>query len=210
MAHARRQLNATILADGKVLVTGGTGSPGFNDGTASVYATEMWDPETETWSMVADMRVRRLYHSTAVLLPDARVLWAGGYASYVPLDPADTKHKDAEIYSPPYLFEADGSLATRPVVDSCPDSVSYGETFVVGTPDAARIARVTWIRLSSVTHSFNQTQRLSRLAFSVTADGHGLDVTAPAGPNLAPPGPNMLFILDGNGVPSVARIVLIR
>jgi hypothetical protein len=86
--------------------------------------------------------------------------------------------------------------------------VGYGETFFIETPDAERIVRVNWIRLSSVTHAFNETQRLSSLSFT-PVDG-GLNVTAPASANLAPPGPYMLFLVDADGVPSVAPIILIN
>jgi galactose oxidase len=79
----------------------------------------------------------------------------------------------------------------------------------VGTPNAASIAKVTLLGLSSTTHEFNQSQRFVSLAFSPTADGTGLDVTVPSNPNLAPPGYYMLFILNSAGVPSVAQMVRI-
>ncbi len=80
MAFARRQLNATMLPNGKVLVTGGTSGPGFNNGdpTLAAYAAEMWDPATELWTTLASEKVPRRYHSIAMLLPDARVLVTGG------------------------------------------------------------------------------------------------------------------------------------
>lgn len=206
MAFGRRHVNATLLPDGKVLVTGGTGTPGFNDARGSVLAAEVWDPETEAWTTLASMSVRRLYHSTALLLPDGRVLSAGGgRPAGTGLNPADTNHPDAELFSPPYLFNADGTPATRPAITSAPASAGYGETFFVGTPDPGRIAKVNWIRLSSVTHSWNQDQRINRLTFSAAAGG--VNVTAPANGKLCPPGHYMLFLLDGNGVPSVARVV---
>jgi Domain of unknown function (DUF1929)/F5/8 type C domain/Glyoxal oxidase N-terminus/Kelch motif len=199
MAFLRRHVNATILPDGKVLATGGTSSPGFLDATGAVFAAEMWDPATETWSTMASMQVKRLYHSTALLLPDGRVLSAGGG---MPPDTAhsDTDHSDAEIYSPPYLFKG-----ARPAITSAPATINYGQNFVVQTPDAAGITKVTLIRLPSVTHSFNQNQRINKLSFSQVSGG--LNVTAPANANLCPPGHYMLFILNGNGVPSVASIV---
>jgi len=189
MAFARRQLNATVLPDGKVLVTGGTSGPGFNNTNTPVFAAEMWDPATETWATMASQQFPRLYHSGAVLLPDARVLTIGG--DNVP---------QTEIYEPPYLFKG-----ARPTINSAPETVSYGQTFFVETPNAASIAQVTWIRLSSVTHSFNMNQRINRLSFSQVAGG--LNVVAPSNANLTPPGHYMLFILNGNGVPSVARII---
>jgi galactose oxidase len=133
----------------------------------------------------------RGYHSVAVLLPNGRVLSAGG--NYSP---------NAEIYSPPYLFKGQ-----RPAITSTPANVRYGQTFLIGTADSASIAKVTWIRLSSVTHAFNQNQRINFLSFAAAANG--LNVRAPSDPNLCPPGHYMLFVLNGNGVPSVARIVRI-
>ena len=78
----------------------------------------------------------------------------------------------------------------------------------MGTPDAASISKVTLITLSSVTHGFNMGQRISRPPFSQATGG--LNVTAPSNPNKTPPGYYMLFILNSNGVPSVAKIVQIN
>jgi hypothetical protein len=191
MAIARRQLNATLLPDGKVLVTGGTSGPGFNNTSTPVFVTEMWDPATELWTTMASAQVSRLYHSAALLLPDGRVLSTGGDGI-----------TQVEVYSPPYLF-----TGARPTITSAPAAVSYGQTFFVETPDTASIAKVTWIRLPSVTHAFDQNQRINRLSFAAAPGG--LNIVAPSDANLAPPGHYMLFLLDGNGAPSIARIVRI-
>src|SRR5207247_5580809 len=132
----------------------------------------------------------RGYHSTALLLPDGRVVSGGG----------DFGGASAEVYSPPYLFKG-----ARPTISSAPTTVGYGQTFFVGTPDAASITKVTWIRVSSVTHTNNMGQRINRLSFSQASGG--LNVTAPSNNNLAPLGHYMLFLLNGTGVPSVAKIV---
>jgi len=192
MAIARRQLNATVLPDGQVLVTGGSSGAGFNDATHPVYAAEMWNPSTETWTTMASASIPRLYHSAVVLLPDGRLLSTGGNG-----------YPQAEIYEPPYLFKG-----ARPAITSAPSSVSYGQTFFVQTPDAAGITQATWIRLSSTTHAFNMDQRFSRLSFSQAAGG--LNVVAPSSANLSPPGYYLLFLLNGNGVPSVAKIIQIQ
>lgn len=201
MAYARRQLNATLLPDGMVLVTGGTSATGFNNSTGAVLPAELWDPATGVWRTLAGMQVPRLYHSVALLLPDGRVLSAGGGH---PSDGenGDPDHPDAEIYSPPYLFKG-----PRPSITSAPGAVPYGQSFFVQSPDAASVTGVTLIRLSSVTHGFNQEQRILRLSFAATAGG--LNVTAPSNPNLCPPGYYLLFLLNGSGVPSVARILRI-
>jgi len=189
MSIARRQLNATLLPDGKVLVTGGSSASGFNNPDGAVLYAEMWDPVTEKWKTMAGYTRYRGYHSTAVLLPDGRVLSAGGDGE-----------PNAEIYSPPYLFKG-----ARPTITSAPAAVAHGQTFFVQTPDAASINRVVLIRLSSVTHAFNQEQRINRLSFTAAQDG--LNVTAPASANVCPPGYYMLFILNGSGVPSIAKIL---
>lgn len=213
MSFPRRQHNATILPDGTVLVTGGTRSGGagppenFNnlDPGQPVHVAELWDPVSGHWTPLAAEKVDRCYHSTAVLLPDGKVLSAGG-GEFFPIeavteenDPADT-HRDAQIFSPPYLFKG-----PQPVISSAPDMVSYGETFHVKTTQANDIQTITWIGLSSVTHSFNTGQRFVKLDPRPSADG--LDLTAPNSPDTCPPGYYMMFLVTHEGVPSVAKIL---
>jgi hypothetical protein len=181
MTEPRTSLNATLLPDGKVLVTGGHKGTGINDPANPVYLAEMWDPQTETWSSMASMTVPRLYHSTATLLPDGRVVCAGG-------DLATPSGNNREIYSPPYLFKG-----PRPTIASAPAAVGYGQTFFVETPDALSITSVNWLAPGATTHALNMGQRINHLAFS-QADG-GLNVTAPSSANLCPKGYYMLFIL---------------
>jgi Domain of unknown function (DUF1929) len=206
MAVARRQMNATLLADGTVLATGGSNAAGFNTKPTSdkVLAAERWDPATEHWTALARQTHYRLYHSTALLLPDARVLSVG---SGQPAATGLTDDYTGEVFSPPYLFKLDGTPAVRPTFSGAPDNVSYNGSFPVTFSSAAPIAKVTWIRLSTVTHANNMNQRMNYLSF--TANGSTLTITAPANANLAPPGHYMLFIVDANGVPSVAKIIRI-
>src|SRR4029077_8455144 len=105
----------------------------------------------------------------------------------------------AEIFSPPYLFKG-----ARPTISSSPTKIQYGQPFSIGTPDAASITQVNLIRLSSDTHSFNQDQRINPLSFTVGPTG--LNIQAVTDGNVVPPGPYMLFILNGSGVPSIAQI----
>ncbi|MGH3800169.1 MAG: galactose oxidase-like domain-containing protein [Pseudonocardiaceae bacterium] len=206
MRFRRRQHNATILADGTVLVTGGTGGPGFNDLSpgSPVHVAELWDPVTEEWQELAAEDVDRCYHGTAVLLPDATVLSAGSgefaIGGVEPNDPRDS-HRNAQIFHPPYLFQG-----PRPEIVSAPEEIAYGETFSlrVSGPD---VGKVTWIRLPSVTHAFDQNQLINILEFS--SDDGSLTVTAPERPEICPPGHYMLFVLSKAGVPSLARIARI-
>jgi hypothetical protein len=206
MAFARRQLNATILADGSVLVTGGTGGTGFNNQAAAVHAAELWNPTTRSWTTMASESRNRTYHATALLLPSGQVLSTGSGEGGGVL--FANSQFSAQLFSPPYLFKADGSLAPRPSISSAPARVTYGTTFTIGTPNAASIARGTLIRLSSVTHTFNQSQLIFPLAVHATGPST-LSVAAPGRGALAPPGPYMLFLINSAGVPSVAKIVMV-
>jgi len=201
MAFPRVTHNLTLLPDGTVLVTGGSSSALLSDPASVVYDAELWSPGTETWTPMARMQVPRMLNSTALLLPDGRVLTAGG-GRFGGTGPG-VDQLSAEIYSPPYL-----SNGTRPTITSVPAAITYASTFTVVTPDAAQIAAVSLVRLGSVTHSFNSGQRAMWPDFQPIAGG--LSVTAPFNGNLAPPGYYMLFILNTNGVPSIARFVQIR
>jgi len=192
MAQPRRQNNVTLLPDGKVLVTGGSSAPGFNDASGAVYTTEMWDPNTGQWTTMASYQVYRGYHSTALLLPDGRVLSSGGNGQ-----------PNAEVYSPPYLFNG-----IRPTITSAPASIDYGETFFVETADANDVGQVNMLRLGSSTHAHNFDQRFCRSDFTIETSTQ-LSVSAPASATACPPGPYMLFVLNSSGVPSEAEILLL-
>jgi hypothetical protein len=198
MAFKRRHHNATALPTGEVLVTGGVSGTAFDDVSTGVHAAEMWNPTTGQWTTLASNAVTRGYHGTTLLLPDGRLLNAGsGEGAGAP------DERNAELYSPPYLFRG-----ARPVITNAPTEVGYGQPFRIETPQASAITHVSFIRLGAVTHAFDENQRFQRLSF--TTDATGLTVTAPSSSNRAPPGHYMVFILNGNDVPSVARIVRIE
>jgi hypothetical protein len=208
MTYGRRQHNLTVLADGTVLATGGNSSgAGLVDLNASVYPAEQWNPATGQWRTLAAMQITRQYHSTALLLPDGRVLSSGGGICGT-CDQVGYLAKNAEIFSPPYLFQADGTLAPRPAIDAAPAATSYGVAMEIATGNPASIRKVALVRLGAVTHSVNMEQRYIPLSF--TAGATSLTATTPANANVAPPGPYMLFIIDANGVPSVARMVRVQ
>jgi hypothetical protein len=213
MHFPRRHHNATVLADGTVFVSGGTSHasrykdpktgvllpPNTNDGKGAVLDTELWDPVTKRWTLLAPQSERRLYHSTALLLPDATVLSAGGGEPWDPFNEKDD-HRNAQIFSPPYLFKG-----PRPTIADAPAFVGYGKQFDVKTPNAAVVRKVTFVRLGSATHACNFDQYFAPLEFKPHKGS--LSVRAPHKCALAPPGPYLLFLLSDKGVPSVARII---
>ena len=198
MNRARAYHNLTLLPDGTVLASGGGSTSDGVDIQNSVLPAEIWNPDTETWTEVDSLQNGRLYHSTALLLPDGRVLMAGG--GQLPSVPTIVNQRNAEIYSPPYLFKG-----PRPTITGAPTAAAYGSSFDVTTPNAASIAQVSLIRLPSVTHAIDMNQRFQFLNFTTGAGK--LTVNAPANSNLAPPGDYMLFVIDSNGVPSVASMI---
>jgi hypothetical protein len=207
MRHPRRQLNATILADGTVLVTGGTNGPGFNDQAGAVHEAELWSPETGQWTTMASEQKNRTYHSTALLLPSGRVLSSGsGEGGGVPYANAEFS---LQIFSPPYLFNPDGSSAARPTISFAPPAIHYTQAFTVETPDPSAIVRGNLIRASSVTHAFNQSQRLYPLTFEVAGPTTLRVTNPPPDGTKAPPGPYMLFLINSAGVPSPGRFVTV-
>jgi hypothetical protein len=201
MNFARTYHNTTLLPDGNVLVVGGGQTTNaINPGTAVLQA-ELWSPASQSFTRLANMVTPRLYHSTALLLPDGRVLVAGGGRFFAGADPSD--QLSAEIYSPPYLFKG-----VRPVISAVPSSVQYATNFSITTPDATQIVSAALVRLGVVTHAFDQDQRYVPLTFQKVAGG--LTVQSPASGNLAPPGYYMLFIVNSNGVPSVASMIKVQ
>ncbi|MEM7332511.1 MAG: putative Ig domain-containing protein [Chloroflexota bacterium] len=201
MIYPRGHHNAVMLPNGEVLIIGGnTDGRRFNDDTA-VLTPEIWNPDTGQWRTLADMAVPRTYHSIALLLPDGRVLSAGGGLSG---GNPSVNHLDGQVYSPPYLYNADGSLATRPVIVSAPSVISSGEQFAVNT-DAA-IASFSLIKMSSTTHQVNTDLRFLDVDF-VESGTNSYLLDAHSNPNVLSPGYYMLFAVNAQGTPSVSQIV---
>lgn len=187
MNYARYNENLVLLPDGTVLAVGGGGGGG--EYKNPVFAAEIYNPTTAQWSVMASQQIQRTYHSTAVLLPDGRVVSAGS-------DNGSKNELTYEIYSPPYLFNG-----AQPVISSAPTALNYGQSFTITTADASTITSVALLKPGATTHADDMDQRYVSLAFTV---GTGtLTATAPANGSIAPPGYYMLAIVNSSGVPSV-------
>jgi Domain of unknown function (DUF1929) len=198
MAQARVEMEATILPNGKVLVDGGSAQD--EDASTVSLKAEIYDPTTNSFSPAGSNAFPRLYHNVQLLLPDGTVALTGGN----PQQGVFENH--IEIYQPAYLFNSDGSLATRPTFGAnAPGSITYGGSFSLPTPDASSIASVVLMKAGSVTHSFDMDQRYVGLSF--TSASGSLTVTGPRNSNIAPPGYYMLFLVNQAGTPSLASWV---
>ena len=198
MSQPRIEMNAVLLPSGKVLALGG--STNDEDATTASLNADLFDADGSSMTSAGQNAFPRLYHSVALLLPDATVLVAGGNPTRGTYEP------HMEIYSPAYLFAADGSLAPRPAITSIsPGVIGYGSTFQVQSPDAASISSIVLVRAGAVTHAFDMDQRVVGMSF--TAANGILTVTAPPNGNIAPPGYYLLFVLNAAGVPSIGSFV---
>ena len=191
--------NATILADGKVWVNGGSSTG--NDLVGARYDSETWDPATGQWTQGATATKARLYHSISMLMPDGYVLTGAGGA------PGPVAQLNAEIYWPPYLYKTDGSgqPAVRPGILTAPTTATWGQNIAVGMNNKNTVARMTLVRFGAVTHAFSNEQRFQDLVF--TQNGKNISATLPSSANNAPPGFYMLFAIDAQGVPSKAKVL---
>jgi radical copper oxidase GlxA-like protein/galactose oxidase-like protein len=192
------------LPDDTTLITNGARDY-RGRGASDNHVARIYHPDTNSLSIAADPNVGRNYHSSAVLLPDGRVLTAGSDPLY-----ADKKNtitgtfeQRLEIYTPPYLFRG-----PRPQVTAGPSMVVHGREAAFTTSSPTDIAGVRMIRPSAATHMLNPDQRSVAVPFTVTPTG--ITITVPGSAALMPSGPYMLFLVDRAGVPSVAHWVSVR
>lgn len=190
--------SGTIMADGRVLVTGG--STVANQLTGVAYQAQIWDPSTGLWGAGASATKPRLYHSNSMLLTDGTVITSGGGA------PGPVINLNAEIYYPPYLYAADGSPAVRPVITGATTTVlSPGQVLNITVGATDTLAHLHLVRMGSATHSNNSDQRFIPLAFNQSVQT--VSATLPSDTSVLVPGYYMLFAVNTAGVPSVALVL---
>lgn len=207
--RARVNVNVVLLPDGNVFICGGTPAP--------PHTSWLYNPSTaiSPWREMDELNAPRHYHSCALLLPSGKVLAAGGAAAG---GCSASVENTIEVFSPPYLFNPDGTPAARPEIGkidgtvptpTVAPTVHHGSTFTVETTDAADIAKVVLIRPMAVTHQTDTEQRVIQCTFAKTA-ADVLSAVAPDGSHphaMAPRGYYMVFILNGNGVPSEGKFI---
>lgn len=203
MTHPRINVNAVLLPDGKVWVHGGHDKNKWEASSTTSKQVELFDPVLNTWTAAASSVEPRTYHSIALLLPDGKVVTAGG------VDPTRTEpghggalnQKTFELYRPPYFFNGPRPTITAVTRDDGPaDTLVYGGQFVIETPQAADVARVALMRPGAITHHTDTEQRY--VALDWVPDGAGrVRASVPNDASVAPPGWYMLWIVDGQQRP---------
>jgi galactose oxidase len=200
MAYQRAFANSVVLPDGTVLTVGGQSHPvPFTDDN-SAMAPELWNPKSGAFTVMAPMTVPRNYHSVALLLPDGRVFTGGGGLCGT----CATNHPDAQLFTPPYLLNPDGSLRSRPTITNAPATARPGSTVTVTTDRP--VSSFALVRAGEATHSVDNDQRRVPLTISSTA-GTSYGLAIPADTGILLPGEYMLFAIDTAGTPSIATMV---
>ncbi len=213
---ARNHANAVILPDGKIFVTGGN-QIYYREG--AVTNAELFDSEANggagSWKLLPPSSYTRMYHSTAILLPDATV-WVGGGDTLGGSPSSDF----IEIYKPGYLFDGINNISQRPqIISVSGNEITYRDIFNIQTDLPVDMAIL--ISLGATTHAFDQNQRAVLLTITQVPPINGVynyEVTAPDNANIAPPGYYMLFVLrpksastsGTNRIPSIAKFLKLK
>ena len=206
MHHKRGNATSVMLPDGNVWIVGGQVGGQWSDNVEHVFPTELYNPETDTWTVTAPIKDPRQYHTTATLLPDGRVLVAAGQDPTKGGKLTGGQARDVktyEIFSPPYLFRD-----SRPEIVNVPDTISYRDNFKIEVNSKVDIAKVVFLSPTSQTHH-TDTGRFVNLKVNNVASNE-VDARAPAAPLVAPPGYYLLFVVDAAGTPSVGKFVQIK
>jgi hypothetical protein len=211
MQVARSHLNTVLLPDSSMVTVGGgigvvsEGNPPADNQWAvagNEKQVDLFSPLTNTWHLGAAQAEARAYHSTALLMPDGRVVSAGDDYNGAGGPGTGLSSDTAEVYEPPYLFNASGGQATRPTITDAPSFVAWGNTFHVSTPDT-NIVKAALVAPGATTHANDMSQRVVPVA--IQQEAGGVRLTAPLNPDVALPGYYMLFLINAQGVPSVSR-----
>lgn len=219
--QARCLSDATLLADGNVLVSGGSRSGWGDENKGWIYDSELFDSDSETFSPAATAGTDRRYHSIALLLPDGSVLKAGSTGGFG-VTAAQAKkwfraRTDAERYRPPYFWRG-----PRPLIDTVKadqvagvgTTIRYGKEFRVALTAIAGMdpkpMRAALIRFGAMTHGNNMDQRYVWLELNYMSANSGkwyFTAKAPAHRAAAPPGDYLLVVVEEFGVPSEGKVV---
>mgnify|MGYP001267095097 CR=1 FL=1 len=197
MYYPRSNADATILPNGNIFVNGGTS---FDDTTFSVFTPEIYDQRKNEWTELAQSLVRRNYHSSSILLPDGRVLVAGGDVW------------NAEIFYPPYLFTIDWNgktiLAKRPKIKELKKNLKSRSEISLKVDSSQNISNINIISTGNTTHAQPTESKFLSLDFKVINETE-IRFSIPDDKNIIQNGPYMIFAVNTSGTPSEGKIVIL-
>ncbi|KAJ8063258.1 hypothetical protein OCU04_008489 [Sclerotinia nivalis] len=204
--HSKRVFHTSVvLPDGTVFIAGGqTFGVAFNEENVQ-FVPELYDPKTNTFTELMGNNVIRVYHTLSILLPDGRVLNAGGGLC----GNCSANHYDGQIFTPPYLLTEEGKLRDRPdIISRAPAQLNVGDSLEFTT--SVTIHSASLVRIGSATHTVNTDQRRVPLLLSKVLLGRNRYATRlPADSGVLIPGHWMLFVMDEHGTPSRAQTIFI-
>ena len=196
MNYARSDGNATIMPDGNIFINGGHS---YSDLEFSVFTPEIYNPNTKTTKEMDKAYFRRNYHASSLLLPDGRILTAGGDVW------------NAEIFYPPYLFAKDINnktiLAKRPEITKIDKEIKRDD--VVNIEINGDVSKVTLISTGSTTHAQASESKFREVDFTKVSNNK-IQIKLDKNPNNLQNGTYLLFVLNSKGVPSEGKIVFVN
>ena len=196
MSYARSNANATILPDGNIFINGGHS---YNDLEFSVLNPEIYNPITQNSKEMGSAYFRRNYHASSLLLPDGRILTAGGDVW------------NAEIFYPPYLFTKD--INNKTILAERPEIIELNKTLKRGNTEKIKvkgdISKVTLISTGSVTHAQGSESKFRNIDFK-RASNDEIEIVIDKNENNLQNGNYLLFVLDAKGTPSEGKILYIH
>ena len=196
MNFARSNGNATIMPDGNIFLNGGHS---YNDLEFSVFTPEIYNPNTQTTKEMSNSYFRRNYHASSLLLPDGRILTAGGDVW------------NAEIFYPPYLFAKDNNdktvLAKRPQIVNLDKDIKRGEKVEIEVN--GEISKVSLISTGSATHAQGSESKFRNINFTKVSNDK-IEIKLDNNSNNLQNGTYLLFVLNSKGTPSEGKIVFVN
>lgn len=202
MNFPRSLTNSVVLPSGEVVVIGGNSTGTLFSDVGAVLEADIWNPETNLWTLGASMSIPRTYHSTALLMKDGRVISMGGGAC----GNCAENHLDGQIYTPPNLIDSNGNLLPRPSLSQVPVSARAGDQISVAA--STDTVKFSMIRLSSTTHAMNTDQRFIPVPATSNPDG-SINLDLHPNPNVLIPGYYWLFAVNAQGTPSIGETIRI-
>jgi len=138
MHEARIFATATLLPNGKVLVAGGASGPVFGDDVSVLSSAELYDPATNEWTATGSMQEARTF-ATATLLPNGKVLVAGGENTAGPLSSAELYDPDAKKWTATGSMQEARAFATATLLANGKVLVGGGTNLATSAMSSAEL-----------------------------------------------------------------------